>query len=105
MLELIPHGKENAISREELVRLTGLDDRTVRQEIARLRESGEIILSTSRQKGYWQSDDPVEINEYRIELKRREMSLARTNRNILKKLYERTGQRFTTVREHERRIV
>ena len=104
MLELIPYGKDNAITREQLVQSTGLSDRAVRREIERLRESGEVILSSSQHKGYWQSDDEMEIDAYRNELKARERSLARTNRNIIRKLYERTGQEYTTVREHERKI-
>lgn len=36
LLNLIPYGKENAISREDLSKLTGWDDRRVRDEIKRL---------------------------------------------------------------------
>ena len=36
LLNLIPYGKENAISREDLSKLTGWDDRKVREEIKRL---------------------------------------------------------------------
>ena len=47
LLNLIPYGKENAISREDLSKLTGWDDRRVRDEIKRLMRNGERILSSS----------------------------------------------------------
>ena len=47
LLNLIHYGKENAISREDLSKLTGWDDRKVREEIKRLMRNGERILSSS----------------------------------------------------------
>ena len=43
LLNLIHYGKENAISREDLSKLTGWDDRKVREEIKRLMRNGERI--------------------------------------------------------------
>lgn len=62
---LIPWGKDRAISREKLVRYTGLSDREVRDRIKLLstlpctRE--QPILSSSGHKGYWFSCEPAEI--------------------------------------------
>lgn len=53
LLDYIPFGKENAVTRQELVRLTGLDDRTIRNEIKRLNREGVPILSSSHTCGYW----------------------------------------------------
>lgn len=64
LLNLIPYGKENAISRKDLSKLTGWDDRRVRDEIKRLMRNGERILSSSSAKGYWRSDDPDEIERF-----------------------------------------
>ena len=43
--DLLSHGRENAIPRRELERLTGLDGRTVRLMIERERREGRPILA------------------------------------------------------------
>ena len=63
ILQLIPYGRENAISRADLQRLTGLNERSVRTETKRLLRLKNPILSSSKHKGYWLSDDPAEIRE------------------------------------------
>lgn len=105
ILDYIPYGRENAISRESLARITGMSDRQVRKAIEGLREDGEVILSSSHSKGYWRSDDEADISAYIAENRHRIARLHRTNKEIIRKHYERTGQRYTTVREHDRRIV
>ena len=104
ILDYIPYGKQNAVSRQELVTRTGMSDRAVRKAIQALREDGEIILSSSHGKGYWRSDDASEIGQYIAENKSRIRKLYKTNRKLTEQYYELTGQRFTTVREHTRRI-
>ena len=48
---LIP--KDHYVTREELVRMTGLSDRKVRDEINALRKKPEtLIISSSKQRGY-----------------------------------------------------
>jgi hypothetical protein len=104
IIDYIPYGKENAISRADLVTLTGLDDRTVRGAINRLRADGELILSSSHRAGYWRSDNPAEIESYLRECDSRCRTLAVTNRKMRQRLYEMTGQRYVVVNEHIRRI-
>lgn len=49
--ELIP--EDRYISRQELVAITGLCDRVVREEINRLRKNPDtVIISSSKHKGY-----------------------------------------------------
>ena len=66
--DYIPMGKENAVSRAQLVRLTGLPDRSIRDHIKRanrvLTLEGRAILSSSGARGYWISDDLAETEEY-----------------------------------------
>lgn len=50
--DLLSHGRENAIPRRELERLTGLDGRTVRLMIEAERRTGTPILSDSS-TGYY----------------------------------------------------
>ena len=64
----IPIGRENAITREELMRKTGLSDRTIRREIECYRrtlpEDGYIVMSTSHGTGYWRTNDKDEIDQF-----------------------------------------
>ncbi len=52
LLEKIPFGKKNAISRTRLRIITGLRDRSIREEISRLRRDN-AILNTQDGKGYY----------------------------------------------------
>lgn len=63
ILDYIPTGKENAITRCELNILTGLTDRNNRELIRKAREGGAIILNLQDGVGYYQSDnlDDIEI--------------------------------------------
>ena len=54
IIEMIPAGHENAISRERLYYLTGMNDREIRRAIGELNESGNVILN--RGKGYFRYD-------------------------------------------------
>lgn len=64
--EYIPEGRENAVSRRELARLTGLTDRSIREHIKGANRAligeGKAILSSSRARGYWISS---EVQEWR----------------------------------------
>lgn len=55
ILDYIPIGNKNPISRETLSYITGLDDRTVRRIIKNLKEKYPIV-NTGR--GYYIADDP-----------------------------------------------
>lgn len=60
IIEYIPEGQENAISRKDLCRLTGLTDRNVRNLIEAARRE-TIIISNNDGSGYWlYPEDPTE---------------------------------------------
>lgn len=60
IVEYIPEGFENAISRKELCRITGLNDRIVRKLIEDARRN-TIIISNNDGSGYWLfPEDPTE---------------------------------------------
>lgn len=61
LLDLIPYGHENAITREELARLTHLPDRIVRAKINDLRQH-HAILNMQDGRGYFR---PLE-SEYAL---------------------------------------
>lgn len=58
---LIPHGRENAISRDELSQLMGTGDRRTRRLIEQARADGVLICNGQDGRGYWISDDPEEL--------------------------------------------
>lgn len=69
IIEYIPEGYKNAISRKELCRITGMKDRVVRGLIEEARRN-TIIISNNDGSGYWlYPDNPTEeekilLNKY-----------------------------------------
>ena len=104
LLQYIPVGKENAITRSEISSLTGLDERTIRRQIKEYVEKGIPVLSSSHHKGYWIAQNIDEIEEYLKECDNRRNSLYLTNKNLRKLLYESKGIKTVTVREHLRKV-
>ena len=75
--DLIPQGKGNAITRQQLVKITGLTDREVRKEIS-LARFNEPILST--EKGYYKPDTWVEVERWIAQEQARAKSIFRSMR-------------------------
>ena len=77
--EMIPFGKENAVSRDVLAKLTGMSDRRLRYDISRLRreddETNVIIVSTSDGRGYYRTDNIDEIEHFVREMAHRITSI------------------------------
>lgn len=68
---LLPIGKENAISTEELVKLTGVSSaRELQQYIAEERRAGAVICSSTT-GGYFLPENRSEIAEFHRSLKNR----------------------------------
>lgn len=63
IVDYIPKGKENAISREKLSQITGLSDRKMRQEIANARRD-TCIINNQDNKGYYIPDNKEEVRRY-----------------------------------------
>ena len=104
ILSLIPKGRENAITRGELMKITGLPDREIRAAIKKLVRQGNPILSSSGKAGYWLSDSWEEINSFIKEYERRQRS---TDSNIamLRRIYNEHHNICTvSVRAHQRRL-
>lgn len=73
MYNSIPVGSENAISKEDLKTLWGVkSERGVRLAIAEMRQidNGDnyVIVSFSNGKGYYKTDDPEEIANFKREI-------------------------------------
>ncbi len=70
ILDFIPVGKNNAITGKELQNITGLDGRSIKQQIANARIKGSVICSSldGSRGGYFIPSCPGEAVEYvRIE--------------------------------------
>lgn len=104
ILQYIPHGRENAVTRAELCRLTKMPDRCVRMEIEKLRRKGNPILSSSSAKGYWISDDITEIQAFLKEFDHRISTQNKNMAELRRYCNEITGVHCTKVREHIRRL-
>lgn len=102
ILQFLHKGSENAISREQLVILTGQDDRTNRDAIHRLRLAGHYIMSDSGGKGYWIAEDSKEVEKFLKEAKHRRDS--QYYPEMTRRFYAETGQRVTVVKEHIRKV-
>ena len=56
IIDYIPHGHANAVTRQKLSSLTGLSDRCVREMIERESNSDHPILNMQDGKGYFQPE-------------------------------------------------
>lgn len=63
VLDAIPFGKENAVTREHLAARTGLPDRQVRKAIEEIRRN-HIVLNDQDGKGYYRSYDLDDIERF-----------------------------------------
>lgn len=104
ILQYIPKGRENAISRDSLSRLTRLPDRENRKLIRIARENGIAVLSSSSGKGYWLSDSPVEIRQLSKEYLRRGKSNYEVAYALARNAADREGEELILVRPHFRRV-
>jgi len=76
VIDFIPFGKQNAITQNELMMVTGLSDRMLREEISRLRRDVPI-LNMQDGKGYFRpTEDEIEdVKKYISQEERRGKSV------------------------------
>ena len=63
IIDYIPYGRENAISRAKLRELTGLNDSVMRQEIAKARRN-TVVLNLQDGRGYYRTNNKEEIERF-----------------------------------------
>lgn len=84
----IPIGRENAVTKQQLAIKWGINERRVRETIARLRlidfQDNFVIVSFSDSKGYFKTNNIYEIKHFIAETENR----AREIRKPLKRAYE-----------------
>lgn len=94
--KILPTGKENAISSEELAALRGFDStRALRADIAKSREAGQVIIS-SLSGGYYLPASMEEIAEFVVVQRTRAINCLKalkSARKVLKKAeFRKAGQ-------------
>lgn len=88
IVDLIPTGKANAVTRAQLCALTGLSDRAVRKLIEIARIEGEIIINAQDGAGYYVSDNPEDIRRQMATNRSRAMSILRQQKYLRRRLAE-----------------
>lgn len=68
LYNLIPYGKANAISRDNLCKLMNCKDRALRKRIHELRLNGYVICTDTRHKGCWKPTKRSEVNDFIIQM-------------------------------------
>lgn len=61
ILDLIPYGEKNRISKKQLMKLAGVDEQTLMKEITEIRKEN-IILSDTKKGGYWRPKTVKELH-------------------------------------------
>jgi len=106
--DYIPEGRENAVSRAELARLTGMPDRNIRDAIKAanraLTAKNKAILSTSGKSGYWISDNREEMEAYLAESSRRSRSQYQNDAPIRELVRRMGGAGTVHVTDYYRRL-
>ena len=103
LLDIIPKGKNNAVSRFDLADTYGVGERHIRLEIERLRREG-IYIIPSPKGGYYITDDINEMETFLKTIDSRMKSEYLTYLPMRKKVAAAQGKRITKVREHFRRL-
>ena len=94
IVELLPIGKENAISTKELVCLAGCNSsRDLQQRIAEERKAGAIILSSSS-GGYYRPANRAEMMKFSKTLEKRAIYTLVALRSVRRALKVPEGQQL-----------
>jgi hypothetical protein len=102
IIEYIPFGRENAITRRRLCHLTGLKDRDVRGQIQKEAEK-EPILIRSDGRGYYRPtlQDKEELRGYVKRESSRALSILRRLRQAKALLADMDSGRIEAVQNHD----
>ena len=99
IMTYIAKGRENAIKRDELVRILNLPDRMVRKMIQDARDRGEVILNSQDGAGYYTSDDIGELERQYRSNRNRAKSILRQQKYIRRRVNALKGRDQVTMEE------
>lgn len=91
--DVLPTGQANALGLRDLVRITGLDERTVRRQIHLERIAGAVIVSDNR-SGYYLPDDTSDIQRFARSMSHRAGEIMKIARAAECALAEAEGQQI-----------
>lgn len=92
VLNVIPYGAANAVTREELARRLGMSDRKARQCIETARRYGILIMNRQDGRGYFISDNVAEMERQYRQDTRRALSILARRKAVRKRIKELGGQ-------------
>jgi len=93
LIELIPEGRENAISKVQLTEITGLSERSLRLVVAGERRRGKIILTDcSGTKGYYKPTNSGEVLAFIRSMRKRARETAAIADAVERALMKEVGQ-------------
>lgn len=97
IMEFIPVGKENAVSREALRARLNLPDRAVRLLIQEARERGEVILNDQDGRGYYTTRDVGQLKRQYRTNRRRALSILRQQKGLRLRIREEESRDQVTM--------
>lgn len=97
--DFIGVGRENAVTRERLVSVLNLPDRTVRRLIQEARDRGEIIINAQDGAGYYISNDVGEMKRQLNLNYSRALSVLRQQTHLMRKIREAESKDQVTIEE------
>ena len=103
IVDFIPQGEKNAVTRGYLQTVTNLSDREVRRAIAEKRKAGVPILA-SKTGGYFIAENIEQIEEYLKWIDSYNTSYYFDFLSLRKMVVESKGQKLVKVRQHFRKL-
>jgi hypothetical protein len=93
LIELIPEGRENAISKAQLTEITGLSDRSLRLVVAGERRMGNFVLTDcGGTKGYYKPTNSGEVLAFIRSMRKRARETAAIADAVERALMRQVGQ-------------
>ena len=97
--DFIGIGRENAVTRGELMALLNLPDRTIRRLIQEARDRGEIIINAQDGAGYYMTNELGEMKRQLNLNYSRALSVLRQQKHLMRKIREAESKDQVTIEE------
>lgn len=97
--DFIGTGRENAVTRGELMAQLNLPDRTIRRLIQEARDRGEVIINAQDGAGYYMSNDLGEMKRQLNLNYSRALSVLRQQKHLMRKIREAESKDQVTMEE------
>lgn len=88
IIDFIPYGKENAVTRWQLMDRLNLPDRQIRRMIQSARNRGEIIINAQDGSGYYRSLDIGELKRQYKTNRSRALSILQQQKHLARMIVQ-----------------